>query len=319
MNINELVALYCSDRDFLKINRINRSTFIEQDQNKSFKNSNNYFTCYISRLRADENYPLHTHSYYELIIVLSGNARYESSVSAENITRGSVLFSPFARKHRICAYRGQLSFLNFSFLPQIVNNLFNIHQGANLLSSSRLLRFFHAGGEGRNIILSIPGHEQFLFFSSFLSVVHLYNDSIPQPEKAVKLFLIYLDLLLEKCMPETEAYPGITDSRISRVIEYIENNYLGQIQLAKIAADCDIPVPTLEKLFKQYVHTTITAYITARRITYACNQLADNSLPITQIAYHSGFNSLYHFNHVFKRLMKSTPTQYRAVHTKKHK
>jgi AraC-like DNA-binding protein len=48
------------------------------------------------------------------------------------------------------------------------------------------------------------------------------------------------------------------------------------------------------------------------RIEKAKNLLLNPNLRISEIAYEVGFQSLTHFNRVFKRLMGDSPTDYRA-------
>jgi len=49
------------------------------------------------------------------------------------------------------------------------------------------------------------------------------------------------------------------------------------------------------------------------RIEHACDQLAKTDLPVAAIAADAGFCDQSYFTHVFQKLKKTTPRQYRAV------
>ena len=67
----------------------------------------------------------------------------------------------------------------------------------------------------------------------------------------------------------------------------------------------------LNTYFKQFTGTTLVAYMTKLKISYACNLLQTTSYTVLQISLMASFNTLCHFNYVFKKTVGLTPTQYR--------
>ncbi|MCI0744843.1 MAG: AraC family transcriptional regulator, partial [Verrucomicrobia subdivision 3 bacterium] len=55
-----------------------------------------------------------------------------------------------------------------------------------------------------------------------------------------------------------------------------------------------------------------TEYVSRVRIEKARNLLLNPNLRISEIAYEVGFQSLTHFNRVFKKLLGQSPTEFRA-------
>lgn len=47
------------------------------------------------------------------------------------------------------------------------------------------------------------------------------------------------------------------------------------------------------------------------RIGYACKLLVENTMDVIQISIECGFNTIAHFNRIFKRNTGLTPTEYR--------
>lgn len=70
-------------------------------------------------------------------------------------------------------------------------------------------------------------------------------------------------------------------------------------------------VPMAIKFFKQYIGETPVEYLTKLKMNYACNLLKHTNYTTLHISSLIGYDSLSHFNHVFKKYKGATPTQYR--------
>jgi AraC-like DNA-binding protein len=64
-------------------------------------------------------------------------------------------------------------------------------------------------------------------------------------------------------------------------------------------------------LFKRVMGSTPHRYIEEQRIQHASHLLIHTNSTITQIALTVGYNDLYHFSRVFKRVMGVPPSQFR--------
>jgi AraC-like DNA-binding protein len=65
------------------------------------------------------------------------------------------------------------------------------------------------------------------------------------------------------------------------------------------------------KLFRKHTGINFTDYVSRVRIERAKNLLLNRNLRVSEIAFEVGFQSLTHFNRVFKRIVGQAPTQYR--------
>lgn len=70
----------------------------------------------------------------------------------------------------------------------------------------------------------------------------------------------------------------------------------------------------LRKLFQRHYRTTPKQYILELRLQKARLLLADTTLSVTEVAYKSGFSSVYHFCKAFKARTGITPTGYAESH-----
>jgi len=65
-------------------------------------------------------------------------------------------------------------------------------------------------------------------------------------------------------------------------------------------------------MFKKITGINFTDYLSRVRIEKAKNLLLNRNLRISEIAYEVGFQSLTHFNRVFKKITGQSPTEYRG-------
>ena len=65
------------------------------------------------------------------------------------------------------------------------------------------------------------------------------------------------------------------------------------------------------KMFKKATGINFTDYLSRVRTERAKNLLLNPNLRVSEIAYEVGFQSLTHFNRVFKRILGRSPTDYR--------
>jgi AraC-like DNA-binding protein len=66
------------------------------------------------------------------------------------------------------------------------------------------------------------------------------------------------------------------------------------------------------KMFKKATGLTFTDYLGRIRVEKAKNLLLNPHLRVSEIAYTVGFQSLTHFNRVFRKLTGESPTDFRV-------
>ena len=85
-----------------------------------------------------------------------------------------------------------------------------------------------------------------------------------------------------------------------------------------LAQQAHISETYLRKLFQRHYRTTPKQYILELRLQKAKLLLADTTLSVTEVAYKSGFSSVYHFCKAFKARTGTTPTAYAESHRHLH-
>ena len=92
---------------------------------------------------------------------------------------------------------------------------------------------------------------------------------------------------------------------------FIGSHLMEPLTLPAIAqAACTSP-RNLVRVFRKETGESVWDYIHAQRIANACRQLTSTTKSCTEIAQECGFGSVQHFNRIFLRLKKSSPSAWR--------
>jgi len=131
-------------------------------------------------------------------------------------------------------------------------------------------------------------------------------------DSAIKLLTIFAGQLADfsnqvLIRNENAEPPIITQAR-----GYIEEHYTEDISLGQVAKAVNVSTFYFCKTFKKITGLNYTDYVSRVRIERSKNLLLNRNLRVSEIAFEVGFQSLTHFNRVFKKVLGQSPTEYRA-------
>jgi len=98
---------------------------------------------------------------------------------------------------------------------------------------------------------------------------------------------------------------------LSKVNAYIFKNYQSGITLSGSAKDLGYSEFHFARQFKRYTGITFKQYLTHYQVSMAREDIVNDTLTITAVAFKHGFNSVKTFNRVFKNYFGLAPTVYR--------
>lgn len=98
---------------------------------------------------------------------------------------------------------------------------------------------------------------------------------------------------------------------IQQALKYIHNNYSTDIGLDHVAGVVGLSRYHFSRLFKEATGMTYLSYLNRVRIEQAKKFLNDDALSITDAGYAVGYSDLRQFERIFKKVVGSTPSQYR--------
>ncbi len=133
-----------------------------------------------------------------------------------------------------------------------------------------------------------------------------------QHEAVVKLLAIFaqhLSMLSNQVVVQQEnSEPPV----ITRAKEFIQEHQTENLRLGHVAKACNTSTFYFCKMFKKVTGINFTDYLSRVRIEKSKNLLLNPNLRVSEIAFEVGFQSLTHFNRVFKKILGQSPTEYRA-------
>jgi AraC-like DNA-binding protein/ligand-binding sensor protein len=127
--------------------------------------------------------------------------------------------------------------------------------------------------------------------------------------KLLSIFAQHLSMLSNQVVVQNDnaELPVIT-----RAKEYIQEHQAENLRLGHVAKAVNTSTFYFCKMFKKVTGINFTDYLSRVRIEKSKNLLLNPNLRVSEIAFEVGFQSLTHFNRVFKKILGQSPTEYRA-------
>jgi AraC-like DNA-binding protein len=127
--------------------------------------------------------------------------------------------------------------------------------------------------------------------------------------KLLSIFAQHLAMLSNQVVVQHEnSEPPV----ITRAKEFIHEHQAENLRLGHVAKAVNTSTFYFCKMFKKVTGINFTDYLSRVRIEKSKNLLLNPNLRVSEIAFEVGFQSLTHFNRVFKKILGQSPTEYRA-------
>ena len=138
---------------------------------------------------------------------------------------------------------------------------------------------------------------------SFASVIRLFN-------------LLYRLSLVEGARELSsssfvDSREGNEDERVRLVKNYITAHYTHDVSLKDMAGLVCMSEDSFSRFFKNKTGRTPNRYLIDYRLGIAARLLLDTQLSVAEIGYSCGFNTLSHFNRLFRESKGCTPSEFR--------
>jgi AraC family transcriptional regulator of adaptative response / DNA-3-methyladenine glycosylase II len=119
-----------------------------------------------------------------------------------------------------------------------------------------------------------------------------------------------------RCRPETAPDLGAwrgTSNTVSRALSLIELGALDEADVDGLAGRLGLGERQLRRLFRQHLGASPVAVAQTRRVLLAKQLIHETRLPMTEIAFASGFGSVRRFNETFQALFGRPPSELRRA------
>ena len=138
---------------------------------------------------------------------------------------------------------------------------------------------------------------------SFASVIRLFN-------------LLYRLSLVEgahelSSSSFAEVREGNEDERVKSVKQYIAEHYMHDICLQEMADIAHMSAESFSRFFRNKTGRTPNRYLIDYRLGIAARMLVTTKQSVSEIGFSCGFNTLSHFNRLFRESKGCTPSEFR--------
>lgn len=160
------------------------------------------------------------------------------------------------------------------------------------------------------------GHIQQLMYT----IADEYFSDSPMSEASIYAKLIEIFVCLGRECSPTKSFPATTSKRKEYtekflfICDYINEHCTENLSLDDAAQLAGFSKYHFSRLFKCFTNVSFYKYVNQKRITYAENLLIDPALSVTEVALHSGFDSLSSFIRMFKIIKGVTPTEFKNMY-----
>lgn len=161
-------------------------------------------------------------------------------------------------------------------------------------------------------------HRQILPLLYRMERISLSDDPFRDTRKQICLMEILLLLARDftKLIPAGQDFVQVPHNarvlqKLARACSYISQNCDKNITLEDAASYAGFSKYHFSRIFKEYLNTSFTGYLTSQRIQKAISLFARPDLSITEAVFLSGFGSVASFNRSFRQVMGCTPSEYR--------
>ncbi|MEX2568896.1 MAG: AraC family transcriptional regulator [Cyclobacteriaceae bacterium] len=278
---------------------------LPQDFDKSFivfREKGQYIPC-----------PWHYHPEYELVLVLTSTGKRMVGDHIGNFQTGDLVcvgpYLPHVWSNDPIYIKGQANEEADALVIQFKEDFLG-DEFLNIPEMEPFRNFQKLSRRG----MSFYGNTKEQINALIIEMIHM--NGIQRLSNLLSIF----DILAHTMEYELLASPGYVaqletphTDRVSKIKNYILNNFDRDISLPEVASIANMAVSTFCNFFKDQYRITFVEYLNSIRIGHACKLLLELDDSIVEVAYKSGFNNLANFNRQFKKYKSMTPTQYRKT------
>lgn len=255
-------------------------------------------------------YPMHTHSFAELVIILSGTGHHRVAGQQLPIAAGDVFVIQGTRAHGY-EHLSDLHLVNVLFDPALLESpLYDLTRLPGFHALFSLEPKWRGEGESASH-LSLDSKR----LDTAMGLVERIEDELRDGEDGYR-FMAQVHFL--RMVGELSrwysgaAHPGARRlSRIGAALGHLEHHLDENVGLDELVAISGFSPSTLNRAFRRAVGLPPSAYHLRLRIRKAADMLRTTDMSVTEIAGRTGFDDANYFARVFRKTMGISPSVYR--------
>lgn len=254
----------------------------------------------------DPNANIHIHECCEILFCISGGKTFFIDERIYEVEEGDIFVLNQYEAHKITSDDNE----------KFVRYVMQIHPAFiydSSTSETDLSKCFSVRGNNISHKLSLSEEENKKMQHIFrkFSQNSEFGDDILKNIAAIEILTVVNKHFSEKNKDYTY-HSEYENKTIVTALKYINEHYQDQLSLEIVAKNSFITVNELCRLFKKHMGTTVTKYISSRRITEA-KKLLKNGESVSGTAEKCGFLDYASFIRTFKKAVGISPGQYKKT------
>ncbi len=247
-----------------------------------------------------ENFELHYHDYYEIFIAVSGKTVQVVNGKKQILPEGSMVF---IRPGDVHTYRkeGEFSFANLTFTADTVEKL-SAYFGPPL---HRLL----AQKMPPTVMLALGDFTKTMKKLNTLNTVGLGDKEM----MTLRMKLVLSQLLAIFLEFDKAANRETLPVWLAALADRIKNPDYMSMTLSDMAAFSGKTKEHISRSFGKHFGMTVSTFVNEQRLNYSANLLLNTNLPVLDICYTAGFQSVSWFYRTFQRKYGQSPAAFRKT------
>ncbi len=257
-------------------------------------------------------YPLHSHDFYELVVIISGKGTHFTQTNAFPLYPGNVFVITPGLEH---GYRDveNLRLYNILFDEKLFeHSLFDIRNMSGYHAMVRLEPNFRNENGLSTLMQLTPS--QLAEIMPLLEKMQVECDAIESDIGAQSIafaYMIQLLVTLFRIYCEHRRKDNLTILHIADALSYLEANLDRKVSTKELMGITNMSASTLNRHFQNATGLSPVEFHIQRRIGKACRLIRTSNLTIGEIAEITGFDDGNYFSRQFRKVMGMSPLQYR--------
>ena len=261
----------------------------------------------IEKIKSNECFQPHTHDFIELVYVRSGKCIHCINETEYPCGRGDMLLINYHQTHSITC-GGPIEYVNILIKPEFIDEALRGSENAFALLQLSDFDALEQMVDESNCLVHFDAAER-AWLEGHIDL--LCDEQKRQDAGSALAIKSGLNMLLIKMFRKMSLpirhFSGINDE----LLGYIRDHLDLPLTLERLASRCGYNPSYFSRLFKHYTGRTLTEYLAACRMEYACRLLRDTDQSVERIIAQTGFSNRTKFFREFAAVTGMTPLSYR--------
>lgn len=251
----------------------------------------------IVKRKFTKNINIHSHEYYEIEYIVSGQCNYIFNGQNFTLPTGSLCFIT------------PVDFHEFHVIDNLPLEIFNISFTEHWIDDNLIDILYQLPC----LVSDMPNHN---FLLSMLKKE--YESELPLKWQMIRniIEIILLQFYrLSHLKSAVYSKDVFLRTPLQQALIYMQIHYAENLNLQDVSRQISLCPNYFSNIFHKYTGETFQNYLSALRLKQAKKLLRLSDYNITEICFLCGFNSFSNFSRAFKNKMHMTPSQYRKLNS----